>query len=83
MKLEQVSQILKSVVSMKLFGRLLGGIKGLLFSFAWEKLIVPLMKYASQKIGAILLKIRNDKKIDKLKEAKNEDEFNSAVDNLP
>ena len=71
----------------KIFGSVIGGVKGFiakwLFGKLWGEILKPLILKAWRKTVKFFNRIKYKKKAEALRESKTEDEFNSAVDDLP
>ncbi len=71
----------------KIFGAVVGGIKGFLFKIAfsklWKEIIYPGVTWVFRKVKTFFNGIKYRKKARKLEEAKTEDEFDEATDDMP
>jgi len=74
------------VLIKKVLGSAVGGVKGFLFGLAFKyiwKYVEPVLRTAWRKVEMVWHKYKNNKKISKVKKADNEEDFNSAFDDLP
>jgi uncharacterized membrane protein required for colicin V production len=71
----------------KILGGMVGGIKGfllkLVINYAWKKVLKPALHWLSRKADTAMKRPIYKKKAKDLEGAKNEDDFDSAVDDLP
>lgn len=71
----------------KIFGAVVGGIKGWLltkvYEYLWKKVIKPKAQEAFRWVTRLYKDWQYQKKAKKVKEADNEDDWDSSVDNLP
>lgn len=82
-----LKELLKKEAVKRILGTAVGGFKLFLFltafNYVWKKFIGPGVKYSFRKIKTFFNSIKYTKKAKRLEDAKTEDEFDSAVDDLP
>lgn len=82
-----LKDLLKKEVIKKVLGSAAGGLKLFLlitaFNWLWKKYLGPSVRFVWRKIKSYFQKIKYKKQAQRLDNAKTEDEFNSAADDMP
>lgn len=85
--LDAIKLVLKNFLFKKIFGAIVGGFKGIILTYVidllFSKIVKPGYLFIFRKIEILIEKIKVRKKIEDLKDAETEEEFNNAVDDLP
>lgn len=85
--LNWLKEVFKKEAIKRMFGSAISGVKLFLavtaLNYIWKKYLGPAIRYLFRKIEIYFKRIKYNKKAERLENAKNENEFDSAADDLP